>query len=314
MPFAIAGRVLVTLAALGLTAGCTGGGTPASAPHAARHHQATTASRFRVVSYHGVHVTVPASWPVVDGMHTVFCGGPFPSRPTVFTGPQLGPAPSCPAPIRPAARRDGVWLQPGTAPSDARPVRTKTGSVLLEERPVPGRPLMLLWYHRVFILVGIGPDPAVARSIVNSIGARPGTPDTRAAGVCPRSAGPQGMPQPERLTRRLVVDQGDITLAPPRRSDRPVMTAAQAWAQSAQSSPKSPFERYRLILARYSSKFPARPNSNGSYTPMNTDVLAWAVYAMPYGAAIPGCGWWGLDTFDASTGEEIGSDGWWPGP
>jgi hypothetical protein len=42
---------------------------------------------------------------VVDGMHTVCCDGPCPARPTVFTGPQLGLAPSCgPAPVRPARR------------------------------------------------------------------------------------------------------------------------------------------------------------------------------------------------------------------
>src|SRR5262245_55356240 len=37
----------------------------------------TVTSGHQIVSYQGVHVEVPASWPVVDGMHTQFCGGPF---------------------------------------------------------------------------------------------------------------------------------------------------------------------------------------------------------------------------------------------
>jgi hypothetical protein len=299
-----------------LVAGCTAGGVHPPPAHERHRAPRAAAAGWQVVSYHGVHVSVPAAWPVVDGMHTLFCGSPFPPRPTAFAGPAgppLARVPACPYIPRDLIHRDGVWLQPGSPPSDARPARTASGQVVLQERPRASWPLLQLWYHRVFIQIGIGPDPVLARSIFDSIGFKAGAPDTKAAGACARSARPQVMPRPERLTRRLVIDQGDITLAPPLRSDQPVMPAAQAWAQSLLSSQKNPFERYRLILARYSSKYPATPNPDGSYTPENTNVLAWVVYAAPYGA-VPGCGGWGADAFDAGTGQEIDSSGWSPGP
>ena len=47
----------------------------------------------KIVSYHGVHVEVPASWPVVDGMHTQRCGTPFGDTPTAYLGPNENPPP-----------------------------------------------------------------------------------------------------------------------------------------------------------------------------------------------------------------------------
>ena len=88
---------------------------------------------FRVVSYRGVHVEAPVGWPVVDGMHTQLCGGPFPKTPTAFIGPQENFPPSCP--YMTAKPANGVWLQPGDRPSDARPVTTPSGQTVLEENP-----------------------------------------------------------------------------------------------------------------------------------------------------------------------------------
>ena len=275
----------------------------------------TAMTGMRVVSYHGVHVDVPAGWPVVDGMHTGFCDGPFPNIPTAFVGPQQNAAPSCPAQLPDASKpgRDGVWLQPGDAPSDATPVTTSSGQTVLVEAAGSSNRYRLLWYHQIFVEIGIGPDPSTAQAIFDSIGFTPGAADTQAAGVCGRSADPDAMPKPERLLEPLVLDEGNITLAPPTPSDQPVMSAAQAWSKS---EPKESFERYRLILARFSAKFPARENPDGSLTPLNQNELSWVIYSVPYSSTVAGCGSWGVTVYDANTGQggELISSGYSPGP
>ncbi len=313
------------LLALGAIAGCSttvgpgsvrtaGSSTSVTAPPPST--TATTATiGFRAVSYEGVHVEVPAGWPVVDGMHTGFCEGPFPDTPTAFVGPQQNGAPSCPAPLPDGSStgRDGVWLQPGDPPPGATPMTTSSGQRVLEESAGSDDHYMLLWYHQVMIQIGIGPDPSTAQAIFESIGFTPGTPDTPAAGVCQRSADPDVMPTPERLVEPLVLDGGNITLNPPISSDRAVMSAAQAWSRS---GPKESFERYRIILTRYSANFPARQSPDGSLTPLNRDELAWVVYSVPYSSTIAGCGDWGVTVFDAASGQgqELISSGYSPGP
>jgi hypothetical protein len=298
--------------ALFIAAGCAAGaghGAAQSAGAASRSPAAAT-SRWQLVSYHGVHVTVPVAWPVVDGMHTLFCGLPFPSTPTAFIGPNENSLPSCPSIPRAPVGRDGVWLQPGIPPQNARPVTVAPGTVMLEQRHYRHDHVEQVWYHRVLIEIGIGSEPRIASAVVSSTGYTPGEPNTHAAGACARSAQSGRMPAPRRLGRRLALEQGDVTLKPPRHSDRPLMRAAQAWRES---GPKSPFARYHLLLTRYSAKFPARENSDGSETPENRNVLAWVIYVRPR-TAIAGCGGWSLDAFDARTGHGIDSTIWSPGP
>jgi hypothetical protein len=47
--------------------------------------------------------------------------------------------------------------------------------------------------------------------------------------------------------------------------------------------------------------------------PLDRNVLTWVTYSLPR-TAIPGCGLWGLDSFNALTGQGISSDAWAPGP
>ena len=171
----------------------------------------------------------------------------------------------------------------------------------------------VLWYHQVFVEIGIGPDPSTAQAIFDSIGFTPGAADTPAAGICERSADPDTMPKPERLLERLVLDEGDITLNPPTPSDQPVMSATLAWSKS---EPKESFERYRLILARVSAKFPARENPDGSTTPLIQNELSWVIYSVPYSSTVAGCGGWAVTVYDAATGQggELVSSGYSPGP
>jgi len=265
-----------------------------------------------------VLVDVPNGWPVVDGMHTGFCAGPFPTTPTAFVGPQQAGAPSCP-PAPPGSSgppRDGVWLQPDGGTPAGPTLHTAGGEAVTDEgRASSGTGSGATWHmysdRGVRIEIGNGPNPNVAHSIVESIRFGPGTPDTPAAGVCPRSADPDAEPTPERLAQRLVLNHGDVTLDPPASGDEPVMTADSAWRQT---QPHSPVEHYRLILARYSAKFPARQNPDGSYTPMNQNELAWVIYSTPPSPQVEGCAGWGLAVFDAKSGQEQTQSGYSPGP
>jgi hypothetical protein len=119
------------------------------------------------------------------------------------------------------------------------------------------------------------------------------------------------MPTPERLTTPLVLERGDITLDPPAPSERPVVSAAQVWNEG---GPKQTFERYRLLLALYSSKFPAQLGPNGSFTPTFQRDLAWVIYSEPRTPKIAGCGTWGVAVFNPATGQPLGSQGYAPGP
>jgi hypothetical protein len=126
-----------------------------------------------VVRYHGVQVEAPVTWPVVDGMHAGSCGSPFPAAPTVFTGPDDNPPLACPAPATDLPGSDGVWLAPGARPPGSRPVTTSRHVTVLEARSGWDRHLIQVWYRHVSIEIGIGPDPQIARKILDSVGYAP---------------------------------------------------------------------------------------------------------------------------------------------
>jgi hypothetical protein len=283
--------------------------TPASSP---RTSTTVVRSGFRVVSYHGVHVEVPARWPVVDGMHTGFCTGPFSDAPTAFVGPQENGSPSCPyVPSLRDKKRDGVWLQSGDQPGDARRSTTSSGAVVFQDTAGWKGSIKYVWYRGVSLTIGIGPDVRVAESILDSIGFTPGAPDTPAAGRCARIDHPNSMPEPERLTTRLVLEHGNSTLDPPLPSDRAVMTAAQAWTAA---GTRPDFEHARLVLARYSATLPATQHADGSLTPDHQNQLMWIVLSAPNSPDVQGCGMWGYHLFDARTGQDLESAGYTPGP
>jgi len=256
--------------------------TPTTVPSGA-------ARRAGVVRYHGVQVQVPPSWPLVDGMHTAQCGSPFSQTATAYVGPNDFGPPSCPSPGL-VVGFDGVWLRPSPRPADAgRFVLTASGVVVFAEDGLANWPVKRYWLHGVEVNVGIGPDRRVGEAIVASIRLVAGAPDTPAAQACGRRSGGTRMPIPERLTRAIVSEHGDTVLAPPKAADRPIETAAQAWAHYTVNVVS--FERYRLILARYSSKLGG----------LERPFLAWIVYATPV-TAIPGCGFLGAYVDDAITG------------
>src|SRR4051812_40704155 len=123
------------IVAVALCAAVVGGIAVAVLAHASRPPAAGPATR--TVSYGGVQVTTPAEWPLVDGMHARPCGGPFPDAPTALVGPNENPPPSCPLSNAAPVPHDGVWLQPGTAPVEARVVETAGGERVLQVPSVP---------------------------------------------------------------------------------------------------------------------------------------------------------------------------------
>ena len=198
---------LLVLPVVFVAAACRPGAGTAQ-PRASASHHATIANPWKVVSYHGVHVRVPAAWPVIDAMHAPWCGGPFPVTPTVYIGGHGNMARYCPALQPRGPGDDGVWLQAGNPPPDARPVTVAGGTIVAEERGQPaarGERVVRLWYHRVLVEIGIGRHRKVARQILRSLGYMRGRPDSKVADVCPRSKALVRMPTPRRLGRRLVV-------------------------------------------------------------------------------------------------------------
>jgi len=188
-------------------------------------------------------------------------------------------------------------------------VATSTGQTVLVSSPATTPPSQF-WYHGLAVQLAIGPDPDVARSIFNSLRYQPGAADTAAAYACALNPAAGAMPNPERLANQIVLRHGEMTLDPPGAGDQATSTASAAWDQATRSNP---LERYRLILVRYTAKFPARQNPDGTFTAVNQNELAWVVYSTPY-SATQGCGIWGLDVFDAQTGQPQGGGSWSPGP
>jgi hypothetical protein len=245
-------------------------------------------------------------------MHTQFCGGPFTTSPTAFVGPNANSAPSCPAPNPQMRRAPGVgtWLHPSSGPVLGRRVITPAGVALAAYAGSVNPPMSIYWLRNVEIDIGSGTDPAVARAIFASIHYAPSTPDTPAALACERQPHPERMPKPERLATTLRLLRGQITLEPPQPRDHTTVTPGALWKRL---GPKSNFEKYQIILARYSSLYPQQPGPNG-YVPSNEKVLTWVVYSTPLSPHLAGCGGWALDAFDASDGKDVAAQAWAPGP
>jgi hypothetical protein len=260
---------------------------------------------WKIVSYDGVYVDVPSEWPVVDGMHTGFCGGPFPDTPTAFVGPNLNSPPACPATLGPTPALYGVWLYPNRGGPGMGIVTPDQRLVEVEPSYWSESHIEDLWYRGVEIEVGIGPDPQLVQEIVHSIGFKKGVANTRAAGACGMQSDPGAMPTPERLSQPLVLDDGDEVLDPAPASQQPTVSAQRVWEED---PAKWPYERYSLIFALFSAKYPAASSPRG-WVPSFHDDLAWVIYSVPI-TPTQGCGASGLDVYSATSGQDLESVGW----
>jgi hypothetical protein len=204
-----------------------------------------------------------------------------------------GPVSSCPI-NKPSPPRDGMEM----TPAPAGPLSTPS----IDTVTIGAAPTAQFLYHGVIVTVGVGPDPAVVRAVVDSIAYDAGARDTPVTGVCARNPAPDTMPKVERVGEPLVLDpHQNVTLEPLEPGDAPAASAAAVWGHGERSS----LLRYRLFFARFSSDVPARTNPDGSLTPLIHHTLGWVVYATPFGS-VPGCGLNSIDLLDAAGKAQLG--------
>jgi hypothetical protein len=265
----------------------------------------------KVVSFHGVHLTIPASWPVIDGAHARYpCWSTFTGQADrAFLGVSYQGVPSCPLPQRGAAPSpaDGVWMQPGSdPPNEASTVLPGGQAVYLSGDARVAA--VSVWYHRVLIQIGIGPNRAVERAILDSIGFGPATPDTAVLGRCPApQPSPPPMPIPTRLAAPLALDDGTAHMQPEPSNIQPRVSAASVWASFFHDGGAGGFGplHWTIVFGNYSAPTPATINADGSMTPYYRGVPTWLIRGKgtptPYGA----CGITVLAPYDADTGHGI---------
>lgn len=260
------------------------------------------------VSLNGVQVTVPTSWPVLGGNNTPICEGNWPANPTVYLGVQPEAGISCAAhPNGPAPRQfNGVWLQPQTAATPGLSAfKLPSGQEVQEATPHSAGPGTYLLFHGVWVFVGQATSVAQAQSILASLAYHPNKPDTSASMSCATNPSYNQMPTPQRLTHQMVIQYGNITLDPPHPGDQATVPASLAWNGPQGSLEDLPTNTYRLFLARYSAKFPATVQPNGSTVPEEQSVLAWVLYATPLTSANRTCGSPAVSAYDAHTGQRL---------
>lgn len=230
----------------------------------------------------------------------------------LFWGVSYQGAPSCPPSKLDAAPLpvDGVWMQPGGSnpPNGTSTVLPGGRAVYLSTEPRTAA--VTVWYHRVLIQIGIGPNPAVEREILNSIALSPTTPDTAVLGRCPApQPSPPTMPEPTRLSAPLALDDSSAQMQPEPLNVRPRVSAASVWASLFDNFGSGGFAgplHWSIVFGRYSAQTPATINPDGSTTPNYQRVPTWLIRGegveTPYGP----CGMTVLAPYNANTGGEMG--------
>ncbi|MDE3206270.1 MAG: hypothetical protein KGQ66_18840 [Acidobacteriota bacterium] len=260
------------------------------------------------VGLNGIQVAVPAAWPVLGGNNTPICDGSWPANPTVYLGVQPEASISCAAqPNTPAPRQfNGVWLQPQTAATPGLSAyQLPSGQEVQETTPYSAGPGTNLLFHGVWVFVGQATSAAQAQSILASLAYHPNKPDTSASLSCATNPAYNQMPAPQRLTHQMIIEYGNITLDPPHPGDRASVPASIAWNGPQGSLEDLPTNTYQLFLARYSAKFPATVQPNGSTVPEEQSVLAWVLYATPLTSTNHTCGSPAVSAYDAHTGQRL---------
>lgn len=266
------------------------GGPPTPAP-----------SGWHRVTWHGVSVAVPPSWPTASADLVGGCGDVFGVHTAVFLGPDQGSA-RLACPFSPGERppADGVWLQAQRAPLESTvTVRIPgSGGPVVEAAADQPEPVLQFWYRRTELRLGVGTDPFVERAVLDSLRARPVAPDTTVVDACPGFV-TTGMPAPGRLEHRLVLrvpGSTRLVFTPPRSSERARVPARSAW----RALPLARGVRYRVFLARFST--------DGA--PQAHDELAWVVTGTPHVTKLGSCQPYSVTVVDARTGAFLTGDSW----
>lgn len=298
----------------------TGSGAPRpKAPAAPPAHTGPTqptdvqpALPHRTIWFDSVGLDIPASWPVIDGAHFGYpCGSAFEDQSDrAFLGASVQGAPSCPAVSASAAlpRTDGVWMERGgDHPPGVAPTRLPAGQIVYV-LAAPPNSAVDVWFHGVSIEIGIGPDPAIEQSILDSITSRPGTPDSPVAGRCPAPDPiPLPMPAPQRATAAGTLPDQTAELRPEPPDVEPAVSAATVWSSFAGQGPAiAGAHHWSLTFGSYSAETPATLQPDGSATPIYTGVPTWLIegtaVATPYGP----CGESVVAPMNATTGASMG--------
>lgn len=289
-------------------AGCSSAGKTTSA--AATAGAATTAPtsnpEWKSITYRGVSMSVPGSWPVVDGEHYPGCS--FPPDPTVYLGPTYS-APSCAA-RGPglAPRQDGVWAQP--APDQPQPDSATTMAVGGQTAYIypssPNSPTTSVWFHGLDIQVGLGRDPVWSERILASLSWTPSRPDSPVEGACPTGTRSMAMPAPQTASTSIPLEAGNSVLSPPAPGQHPEAPAAEIWqAYLRLNQPSAPGATAQLLYGLYSAKTPATMNPDGTVTPQYQQVPVWVVYVTPARTPLGDCGPTIIAPFNAANGQSL---------
>lgn len=262
----------------------------------------------------GVRLTIPAAWPIIDGAHARdTCSSRFTGQADrAFVGLSYQSAPSCPAPARGTTppRADGVWMQPAQgAPPSLKPTTLPAGQTIYLSTDARAA-AVTVWYHRVMIQIGIGANPAVGKSILNSVTFSPATHDTAVLGRCPAPApSPPSMPVPTRLTAPLSLGDHNATLRPEPAGIRPGVSAATVWTDLFHNFGAAGFAgplRWSITFGSYSAQTPATIHRDGSETPLYRDVATWLIHGQGVSTSYGLCGITVYAPYNATTGRSMG--------
>lgn len=263
----------------------------------------------KAISFHGVQLIIPAGWPVVDGAHARYtCGSGFAGQSDrAFLGDSYLGVPSCPfSPARPPSA-DGVWMQPsGAAGSDLKLTVLPSGQRVYASNARKTASTRI-WYHHVFIEIGIGADPAVERRILDSISYHAGAAGTAVLGRCPRPdptpPAMPAMPAASRASDPVVLEGDNGTLRPEPAKVRPRATARSVWTSLFRGfGGFSGAHRWSITFGSYSAATPGTINPDGSTTPDYHDTPTWLIRGEPVMTSYGACGSIVIAPYNANTG------------
>ena len=285
----------------------------------AQHHSGPATATTNVVTattkhvtFMGVQLTIPATWPVIDGAHAGYtCSSAFLGQSDrVFLGVSYRVAPSCAGPpsrVTPPPA-DGVWMQPGgsTPPQQASTTLTGGQQVYLSTETASA---VGLWYHDVLIQIGIGPDPAIERMILDSITYRATSATSSVLGRCPTPVpSPPPLPAPTRVITPLVLQDSNGQLEPEPGTIQPKVSAATVWDSFLQGSGwnVSGALEWSVVFGSYSAQTPAHIKPDNSTTPFYTNVPTWLIEGKGIQTDYGSCGVTVLAPYNADTGQSMG--------
>lgn len=187
----------------------------------------------KIVSFDGVQLRVPSSWPVIDGAHARYeCRSAFEGQTDrVFVGSSDFPVHGCPFEGGKPPPADGVWFRKLDRMEPIPGKRTRLPSGVLAQIQVSlGYAEVTVRLRNVSIDIGIGPRPALETEILDSITYQAGSPDSPTLGRCPTPpASAPTMPNASRLTTSEPRLDGLGLLTPAGPTAQPIVTARTAW-------------------------------------------------------------------------------------